>query len=204
MIRTKVDALWFKCCSAYHLQLFPASQTVSKLVALQDMIERECDGPLLRVPAQGLHMTVVTLLNAASQLSTSNDEVWSLKGKGWQETIERSLSATFPFDICFREVAASEAAIFLMAQEPPELRRLRSTISAAVSFEDWRPKPPRIGHITLFRFSAEEWLSMPNIDAGLLPIEFKVETLQLVKERRYPSVEVDMLGELPFRGASMS
>lgn len=203
MIRTKVDTLWFKWCSAYHLQLFPSAETVAVLCALQDMIERECDGPLLRVPPQSLHMTVVTLLNAANELSTSNDEVWSLKGNGWQETIETSISATFPFDLCFREVASSEAAIFLKAQEPPELRRLRSTISAAVSFEDWRPKPPSIGHITLFRFSAEEWLSMPNIDAGVLPIEFKVETLQLVKERRYPSVEVDTLGELPFRGAGM-
>jgi len=203
VIRTKVDTLWFKRCSAYHLQLFPAPETVSKLCALQDMIEHQCDGPLLRVPPQSLHMTVMTLLSAASQLSTSNDEVWSLKGKGWQETIERSLSATFPFDLCFREVASSEAAIFLKAQEPPELRRLRSTISDAISFEDWRPKPPRIAHITLFRFSAEEWLSMPNVDAGLLPIEFKVEALQLVKERRYPSVEIDMLGELPLRGAGM-
>jgi hypothetical protein len=203
VISTKVDTLWFKRCSAYHLQFFPASETVSKVCALQDIIERECDGPLLRVPPQSLHMTVVTLINAARQLSKSNDEVWSLKGKGWHETIERSLSATFPFDLCFREVASSEAAIFLKAQEPPELRRLRSTISDAVSFEDWRPKPPRIAHITLFRFSAEEWLSKPNVDTELLPIEVKVENLQLVKERRYPSVEVDMLGELPFRGAGM-
>jgi len=203
VIRTKVDRLWFKRCSAYHLQLFPASETVSKLCVLQDMIEYACDGPLLRVPAQSLHMTVVTLLNAANELRIPNDEAWSLKGKEWQETIEMSLSATSPFDLCFREVAASESAIFLRAQEPPELRRLRSTISAAVSFEDWRPKPPRIGHITLFRFSAEEWLSMPDIDAGLLPIEVKVENLQLVKERRYPSVEVDMLGELTFRGAGV-
>lgn len=73
VIRTKIDRLWFKRCSAYHLQFFPASETVSKLCVLQDMIEYACDGPLLRVPPRSLHMTVVTLLNSASQLSTSND-----------------------------------------------------------------------------------------------------------------------------------
>jgi len=44
---------------------------------------------------------------------------------------------------------------------------------------------------------------MPNIAADLLPIELRVEPLQLVKERRYPSVEVDMLGRLPIRGKGM-
>ncbi|MDF0661578.1 MULTISPECIES: 2'-5' RNA ligase family protein [unclassified Rhizobium] len=204
MIRTKVDLLWFKRCCAFHLQLFPDPETVSKLCALQDHIERECNGPLLRVPATSLHMTVVTLINAGAQFSMPNDEVWKLNGERWKETVERLVNETPPICLSFQEVQASEAAIFVKADEPPELQRLRSAISDAVWFEDWRPKPPRIAHVTLFRFSAEEWLSAPDVDDGLLPIVGKVKALQLVKEKMYPSVQVDVLGEASCLGASAS
>ncbi|UIJ82960.1 2'-5' RNA ligase family protein [Rhizobium leguminosarum] len=204
MIRTKVDLLWFKGCCAFHLQLFPDRETVSKLCALQDHIEGECNGPLLRVPATSLHMTVVTLIDAAAQFSMPNDEVWKLNGERWKETVERLVRQTPPIDLSFQEVQASEAAIFVKAPEPPELQRLRSAVSDAISFEDWRPKPPRIAHITLFRFSAEEQLPALPGDAGLLPIEGNVNALQLVKEKIYPSVEVDVLGQPSCLGASTS
>ncbi|TBG58376.1 hypothetical protein ELG71_08435 [Rhizobium leguminosarum] len=202
MIRTKVDLLWFKRCCAFHLQLFPDRETVSKLCALQDRIERECNGPLLRVPATSLHMTVVTLVDATAQFSMSNEEIWKLNGERWKETVERLVKQTPPIDLSFQEVQASEAAIFVKAPEPPELQRLRSAISDAVWFEDWRPKPPRIAHVTLFRFSAEEQLPALPGDAGLLPIEGYVKALQLVKEKTYPSVEIDVLGQPSCLGAS--
>nr|WP_246805758.1 2'-5' RNA ligase family protein [Rhizobium leguminosarum] len=195
--------LWFKRCCAFHLQLFPDRETVSKLCALQDHIECECNG-LLRVPATSLHMTVVTLIDAGAQFSMPNDEVWKLNGERWKEVVERLVKETPPIDLSFQEVQASEAAIFVKAPEPPELQRLRSDISDAIWFEDWRPKPPRIAHITLFRFSAEEWLPELNVDAGLLPIAIKVKALQLVKEKIYPSVDVDVLGQPSCVGASAS
>ncbi|TBF40444.1 2'-5' RNA ligase family protein [Rhizobium leguminosarum] len=204
MIRTKVDTLWFKRCCAFHLQFFPDRETVSKLCALQDRIERECDGPLLRVPATSLHVTVVTMINAVPQFSMPNEEIWKLNGERWKETVERLVNETPPIDLSFQEVQASEAAIFVKAPEPPELQRLRSAISDAVWFDDWRPKPPRIAHITLFRFSAEEQLPALPGDAGLLPIEGTVNALQLVKEKIYPSVEVDVLGQPSCLGASAS
>ncbi|NNU35682.1 hypothetical protein G9X64_04075 [Rhizobium sophorae] len=204
MIRTKIDLLWFKRCCAFHLQLFPDRETVSKLSALQDGIERECDGPLLRVPAASLHMTVVTLIDAATQFSMPNDEVWKLNGERWKEIVERLVKETPPIDLSFQEMQASEAAIFVESPEPPELQRLRLAVSDAIWFEDWRPKPPRIAHITLFRFFAEEWLPALPGDAGLLPIELNVKALQLVKEKIYPSVEVDVLGRPSCLGASES
>ncbi|MBY3359350.1 2'-5' RNA ligase family protein [Rhizobium laguerreae] len=204
MIRTKVDLLWFKRCCAFHLQLFPDPETRSKLCALQDHIERECNGPLLRVPATSLHMTVVTLIDAAAQFSLPNEEVWKRNGERWKEVVERLVNETPPIDLSFQEVQASEAAVFVKAPEPPELQRLRSAISDAVWFEDWRPKPPRIAHFTLFRFSAEDWLPPVPGDAGLLPIEVKVNALQLVEEKIYPSVDIDVLGQPSCLGESTS
>jgi 2'-5' RNA ligase len=202
VITTKVDLLWFKRCCAFHLQFFPDRETLSKLCGLQDRIERECDGPLLRVPGTSLHMTVVTLINAVAQFSIPNDEVWKLNEERWKGIVERLVKETPPIDLSFQEVQASEAAIFVKAPEPPELQRLRSAISDAVWFEDWRPKPPRIAHITLFRFSGEEQLPALPGDAGLLPIEGNVKALQLVKEKTYPSVEIDVLGQPSCLGAS--
>lgn len=90
------------------------------------------------------------------------------------------------------------------APEPPELQQFRSAISDAIWFDDWRPKPPRIAHFTLFRYSAEEWLPELNVDAGLLPIAIKVKAVQLLKEQIYPSVDVDVLGQPSCVGASAS
>lgn len=123
---------------------------------------------------------------AVAQFGIPNDEVWKLNEERWKGIVERLVKETPPIDLSFQEVQASEAAIFVKAPEPPELQRLRSAISDAVWFEDWRPKPPRIAHITLFRFSAEEQLPALPGDAGLLPIEGNVKALQLVKEKNLP------------------
>ncbi|ARM87270.1 2'-5' RNA ligase protein [Rhizobium sp. CIAT894] len=202
MIRTKVDALWFRRCCAFHLQLLPDRETLSKLCDLQDSIERNSPAPLSRVPATSLHMTIVTLVNAATQVSIANDEVWKLNGEKWKETVERLVEETSPFDLHFHEVAASEAAVFVKAEEPPELRRLRSAISDAICFEDWRPTPPRIAHITLFRFFSEEWLPPVDFDTGLLPTGVRIGALTLLEERIYPNVEITILGEPLLQGKS--
>lgn len=202
MIRTKVDPLWFRRCCAFHLQFLPDRETLSKLCDLQDRIERNSPAPLSRVPATSLHMTIVTLVNAATQASIPNDEVWKLKGERWKETVERLVEETSPFDLHFHQVAASEAAVFVKAEEPPELRRLRSAISDAICFEDWRPTPPRIAHITLFRFFAEEWLPPVKFDTGPLPTGVRVGSLTLLEERIYPNVEINILGEPVLRGKS--
>lgn len=200
MIRTKVDTLWFRRCCAFHLQFFPDNEMLSTLSGLQDSIERDSAGALLRVPATSLHMTIVTLLNAATHVSIPNDDVWRLKGERWKEIVERLVEETTPFDLHFHDVVVSEAAIFAKAEEPPELSRLRSAISHAICFEHWRPTPPRIAHITLFRFFAEEPMPAVNFDADFLPTGVRVGSFKLLEERIYPNVEINILGEPLLRG----
>lgn len=200
MILTKIDTLWFKQCCAFHLQFFPDRETLSKLCDLQDGIERNSTAPLLRVPAASLHMTVATLINATTQFSIPNHEVWERQGEQWKEIVEKLVEETPPIDLHFHEVAASEAAVFVKAHEPPELRQLRSAISNAICFEHWRPTPSRIAHITLFRFSAVKQLSAVDFDTGFSPIRATVRSLQLLEERVYPSVEVNMLSEPLLKG----
>ncbi|MBX5160281.1 hypothetical protein HJB82_31460 [Rhizobium sp. NZLR10] len=202
MIHTTIDTLWFKRCCAFHLQFLPDRETRSKLCDLQDSIKRDSAAPLSRVPATSLHMTVVTLVNAAAQFSIPNDEVWKRNGESWTEIVERLVEETPPFDIHFHEVAASQAAVFVKAEEPAELRRLRSAISQAIGFEQWRPTPPRIAHITLFRFFAEEPVPAVNFDAGSLPKEMRVGSVTLLEERVYPNVEINILSEPLLRGTA--
>ncbi|MBY5770142.1 2'-5' RNA ligase family protein [Rhizobium leguminosarum] len=193
MIRTKVDPLWFKRCCAFHLQFFPDREALSKLSDLQESIERNSTTPLLRVPATSLHMTVATLLNAATQLRIPNHEFWNRKGERWKAIVEKLVEETAPIELHFDEVAASEAA---------ELRELRSAISDAICFEHWRPTPPQIAHMTLFRFSAVEWLPAVDFDAGFLPVGVRVGSLQLLEERVCPNVDVNMLSEPLLLGRS--
>ncbi|MBX4927620.1 2'-5' RNA ligase family protein [Rhizobium binae] len=195
MIRTKIDALWFKRCCAFHLQFCPDGAALSKLSDLQDAIERHSVAPLLRLPAASLHMTVVTLVDAAAKFSIPNEELWRLNGERWKAVADRLAEETPVFNLDFHELAVSAAAVFVKAEEPPELRRLRSAISQAIHFEGWRPTPPQIAHITLFRFSAEGRLPEIPSDAGSLPTAVRVRSLQLLEERVYPSVEINVLSE---------
>ncbi|EJC82847.1 hypothetical protein Rleg4DRAFT_4577 [Rhizobium leguminosarum bv. trifolii WSM2297] len=195
MIRTKIDTLWFKRCCAFHLQFLPDREALSKLSALQASVERDSAASLSRVPATSLHMTVVTLVNAAAQFSIPKEEVWKRNGERWKEIVERLIDETPPFDLHFHEVAASEAAIFVKAEEPAELRRLRFAISQAICFEQWRPTPPRIAHMTLFRFFAEEPVPAVSFDVGCLPIGVRAGSLTLLEERAYPNVEINILSE---------
>ncbi|ARM11244.1 MULTISPECIES: 2'-5' RNA ligase family protein [Rhizobium] len=195
MIRTKIDALWFKRCCAFHLQFFPDGATLSKLSSLQDDIERHSDAPLLRLPVASLHMTIATLVNAAAKFSIPNEEVWRLNGERWKAVADRLAEETPAFNLDFHELAVSAAAVFVKAEEPPELRKLRSAIIQAIDFEGWRPTPPQIAHITLFRFSAEGRLPEITADAGSLPKAVRVRSLQLLEERVYPSVEIKVLSE---------
>nr|WP_246638545.1 2'-5' RNA ligase family protein [Rhizobium binae] len=180
-------------CCAFHLQYFPDSTLRSKLCDLQDRIERNSDAPLLRVLLTSLHMTVATLIDAAAQFTVPNHEVWKRKGAQWTEIVNQLAAKTPPIDLAFSEVATSEAAVFIKAQEPPELHKLRLAISHALCFEDWRPRPPQIAHITLFRFSAAEWISKVNMGSGFAPIRVAVRSLQLLEERVYPSLEIKRL-----------
>ncbi|EJT03368.1 2'-5' RNA ligase family protein [Rhizobium sp. CCGE 510] len=200
MIRTRIDTLWFKRCCAFHLHFLPDHEALSKFCDLQDNIERDSGAPLLRVPVTSLHMTIATLIDAAAQFSIPNDEVWSRNGERWKEIVERLVGETPPFDIHFHEVAASEAAVFVKAEEPAELRRLRSAISQAICFEQWRPSPPDIAHITLFRFLAEEPAPAVSFEAGRQPIGVRAGSLTLLEERVYPSVELNIISEPLLRG----
>jgi len=202
VIRTKVDTLWFKRCCAFHLQFLPDREALSKLCVLQDSIERDSAASLSRVPATSLHMTVVTLVNAAAQFGIPNEEVWKRNGEQWTEIVERLIDETPPFDVHFHEVAASEAAIFVKAEEPAELHRLRSAISQAICFEQWRPTPPRIAHITLFRFFAQEPVPAVSFDAGCLPMGMRAGSLTLLEEHVYPNVDINILSEPALRGKS--
>jgi len=147
-------------------------------------------------------MTVATLLNAATQLRIPNHEFWKRKRERWKEIVEKLVEETPPFDLHFDEVAASEAAFFVKAQQPLELCDLRSAISDAIHFEHWRPTAPQIAHMTLFRFSAVEWLSAVDFDAGILPVKVSVRSLQLLEERVYPSVDINILSEPLLHGES--
>jgi hypothetical protein len=66
-------------------------------------------------------MTVATLIDARNQFKASNHEVWKLRGARWTEIIDKLVEKTPPIDLEFSEVAASEAAVFIKAQEPQEL-----------------------------------------------------------------------------------
>lgn len=202
MIRTKIDTLWFKRCCAFHLQFLPDREALSKLCALQDSVERDSAAALARVPATSLHMTVVSLVKAAAQFSIANEEVWKRNGERWMEIVERLIDETPPFELHFHEVAASEAAVFVKAEEPAALRRLRSAISQAICFDEWRPIPPRIAHMTLFRFFAEEPAPAVSFDVGCLPIRVRAGSLTLLEERVYPNVEINILSQPLLRGKS--
>jgi 8-oxo-dGTP diphosphatase len=183
------DAMWGADCIGYQLQFRPGPRLLQRLGDAQDLVERSLTH-LRRIPAHSLHMTVLTLLPATrvddnSELPTSRDADGPLRA------VSALCSSIKAIPIELAQVRAFEKAVVLYGRESAELGAFRNALIEAIA----QPQlaPPSIAHVSLFRY-AEIDPRLHNLDFALAPpIELDMDDLCLVEERRYPSLEVQIL-----------
>jgi hypothetical protein len=146
-------------------------------------------------------MTVLTILHPVTDFGRSKFEIWEEHSAVWQNALVGAISQMGSFSLSFDRISVSDMAIFLQAAVPPELLSLRQQITQAISIGEWRPKPPDIAHITLFRYAEEG--ALPESEQSLLSaaLPMRVESLQLIRETVYPTLEADPIAQFSFRNA---
>jgi hypothetical protein len=187
----EVDPLWAKPCRAYHVQHEPDQLTIQQITELQDQIESTGARELHRVPAHSLHMTLLTMFPAIASVATPDEALWSQHNEIWLERIGDVCAATHPFAVEFDSVRATSRAIILRGDECENLKRFRERLVTAVSLPGWKPTPPNIAHVSLFRYACSK-LHRETL-ASVNRYEFVTRThlkgIAIVQERRYPSLE---------------
>lgn len=201
MLKTKIDPLWGQACEAIQLQAKPGPKMLDAIQKLQDRISVRAGISLRQIPPQCLHMTVLTILHPVTDFGRSKFEIWEEHSAVWQNALVGAISQMGSFSLSFDRISVSDMAIFLQAAVPPELLSLRQQITQAISIGEWRPKPPDIAHITLFRYAEEG--ALPESEQSLLSaaLPMRVESLQLIRETVFPTLEADPIAQFSFRNA---
>jgi 2'-5' RNA ligase superfamily len=186
----EVDSLWAKPCRTYHVRHEPDQATIRQITELQDQIEATAARELLRVPAHSLHITVLTLFPAAANVAAPDDALWSQHNETWLERIGDVCAATHPFAVEFDSIRASRA-IILRGDESANLNYFREKLITAVSLPGWKPTPPNIAHISLFRYarSKHQFETLASIHRYGFVTKTSLRGVTIVQECRYPSLE---------------
>ena len=187
----KVDSLWAKPCRAYHVQHELDQATIRQITEVQDQIEATAAGELLRVPANSLHITVLTLFPATADVATPDDALWSQHNETWLERIGDVCAATHPFAVEFDSIRAANRAIILRGDGCENLKRFRKKLVAVVSRPGWKPTPPDIVHVSLFRYARSELQleTLASVNRYGFVTKTHLKGIAIVQERRYPSLE---------------
>jgi hypothetical protein len=187
----EVDSLWAKPYRAYHVQHEPDQATIRQITELQDQIEATAARKLLRVPAHSLHLTVLTLFPVTANIATPDDALWSQHNETWLERIGDVCAATHPFTVEFDSIHATSRAIILRGDESENLKHFREKLVTAVSLPGWKPTPPDIAHVSLFRYARSklQFETLASIHRYGFVTKTHVKGIAIVQERRYPSLE---------------
>jgi 2'-5' RNA ligase len=192
--RFVVDELWGAECSGYHLQFRPEADVIERIVGLQDHIERRFEH-LRRVPPEALHMTVLILLPATRE-KAALDRIWTRVGPRCIEAGSRLCASLEAITVEWSTVRAYDKAIVLAGDAHARLQKLRADVVDAVSEPAFRPSPPQLAHMTLFRYAALD-PRLAGFETRCEPITTQMREIRLVREDRYPSLELEVLKRWP-------
>ena len=188
--RFMVDDMWGAECSGYHLQFRPEADVIERIVSLQDHIESHFEH-LLRVPPEALHMTVLILL-PPNREKAALDRIWTRVGPRCIEAGSRLCASLDAIPVEWSTVRAYDKAIVLAGDAHAHLQKLRADVVDAVSEPACRPSPPRLAHVTLFRY-ADLDPRLAGFETRCEPITADLREIRLVREDRYPSLEFEVL-----------
>jgi 2'-5' RNA ligase len=188
--RFVVDDMWGAECSGYHLQFRPEADVIERIVSLQDHIVSHFDH-LRRVPPEALHMTVLILLPATRE-KAALDHIWTRVGSRCIEAGSRLCASLDAIPVEWSTVRAYDKAIVLAGGAHAHLQKLRADVVDAVSEPAFRPSPPQLAHVTLFRY-ADLDPRLAGFEQQCEPITTPIHEIRLVREDRYPSLELEVL-----------
>jgi hypothetical protein len=195
----RLDWRWGQPCEVYNAFLRPDPAGRDELAAIQEEALRLEPG-LLRIPPGSLHLTAIFLLGLYDEFDRPRAELWSEHGPRWLDQLRDMTAATQPFELCFRNLVATDAAIIAVADEPNGVTALRQAAEPVLDrLSDFRYDQP-IVHMTLFRYRQPlrdpagllAWLAGAGGEARV-----RVAELLVAREHTYSFLGYDVLRRLP-------
>ncbi len=194
----QVDKRWGLPCLAYNVFVEPDLAGRAELAAIQDQVTEREPG-LLRLPPDCLHITAVNLLGLYDEFDRPKDELWRERGAAWLAELTKLAAQAEPFQLRYRQVVATKAAVIAIADEPNWLTSFRNAARSALKVPGRLANSQQIVHTTLARYARPlrdpagllTWLSSAEFAARL-----QVSELVVAREYIYPFAGYDVLRRL--------
>ena len=190
------DPLLGRSCLSYQLQFcLPAKARVA-LTEISSQLARSVPSGLWLAPVDTLHVTCSSLISPREDWH-DKDQFWSRISSLVEESV-RQVELRIPaFRLHFNILRATDRAIIALAEHNPCVDRARAIVARLVPTPEARPqRQPDTIHASLCRYSEAAMLpkDLCNLVAVHQPdIWAEIDTLQLVRETTYPSLQVETM-----------
>jgi hypothetical protein len=196
--QVELSSRWGQLCRAYHVCVRPGPAAAAALAALQARV-LQMEPALLAVPEHALHANLISLLPVTREFDRPKDELWQRRAPEWIATLADAASRTSGFGLTFRRLAATNAAIIAVADQPNRLSALRRELTPLLQLPS-RAGSGDLAHVTLFRYAAPlrdsasllRWVAETEFH-----VDVNVSELLVVKERVYPRLDYEVVHRLP-------
>lgn len=197
----EADPLWLRPCLAYNLQIAVPSEPARRLwEAVGPLAESE--PALLTCPLATYHLSVLNLLPVRDPDIEAKERVWETNGTRWLELAEVEVKQHSRYEIRLTSLVATRSALIAAAVDSSPTVELRKSVMKCLGLE--LAAVPELTHVTLARYRGA--LSAPHrlldqIARTQFEVPITVDCLRLVRERVYPSIDIDLIAELPLADA---
>lgn len=198
---SKPDPLWCQPCVSYNLQVHPGAECRARLARVQDRLGDLATG-LLRCPPRSLHVSVAIFLSVRKDYELPKDAIWARWGPSWVSGIKELAGHLAPFEVRFRTVRVTDAAVVAVAEPVTEIETLRAGVNELVAGAGLSTAQPSIVHCTLLRYGTSD-LDLDRLTRAAQGVELRTTTvattLVLSKELVYPSLVNERLERIDLR-----
>lgn len=189
-------------CYAVNLQIQPPAETRADLVRLRHAMAGSTGLAMQHAPAETLHLTAFSIVYVRAIYPTPPESIWAILERPVTEALHRVAGRTAPFTLAFDRAGMRGDAVIIEAHPSPPLETIRDSVEAAVSglAPVFRTTST---HATLSRLDRPvdtawtrplgTWLESPVV-------EWPVDAMRLVLERRYPALDETPLSMFPLAG----
>lgn len=194
-IDLKADAQWGQPCLGYSVQATFDAGSIEKLLRLQSAVASKLSAEAFWTPPDALHVSIFNLIHVRS-IDDGKAEAWAAIRESAIAELERAEPWT-DIAIGLSEISVTETAIILWTPDQPEpILRSRSAFGKIASDFGLPRQTHDRTHVTLGRPAVDARLNAPAVDQvekTQAAITLGLAQIRLVRETRYPSLNVDVI-----------
>jgi hypothetical protein len=203
-VAVTADEMWGRTCLAYNIQAAIPDDLRDALARTQRDLGTVGLPPFNVCPSASLHLSIFALVPVRSPVA-GKETYWANVSSQAAGDLERICRDRRSMALRFDELRVTRTAVIAATQAVPDLMtEIRSHFARWPAHPNWTMPVYDIAHVTLARFAATAEISgtlADEISARPLSLAGDVSRIQLVREKVYPSLEVDVLKEFRLRNA---